>query len=138
MPLSVTHTEYVKSKIFLSCGQRPGEKAVALKLGKLLENRGFDVYIAIDVQTILEINAGIIHELKDSDYYLFVNFVREPVDGGHRGSLFSNQELAIAYSLGFERILVINQDGIRPEGMLAYIGVNSETFHDFGDLLRCR
>lgn len=133
MPLSVTHTEYVKSKIFLSCGQRPGEKAVALKLGKLLENRGFDVYIAIDVQTILEINAGIIHELKDSDYYLFVNFVREPVDGGHRGSLFSNQELAIAYALGFERILVINQDGIRPEGMLAYIGVNSETFHDFGD-----
>jgi hypothetical protein len=123
----------MKSKVFLSCGQRPGEKEVALKVGKLLENRGFDVYIAIDVQTILEINAGIIRELKGSDCHLFVNFIREPINGGHRGSLFSNQELAIAYALGFERILVINQDGIRPEGMLAYIGVNSETFHDFGD-----
>jgi hypothetical protein len=123
----------MNSKVFLSCGQRPGEKEVALKVGKLLENRGFEVYIAIDVQTILEINADIIRELKDSDYYLFINFVREPIDGGHRGSLFSNQELAIAYALGFERILVINQDGIRPEGMLAYIGVNSEFFHDFID-----
>jgi hypothetical protein len=37
---------------------------------KLLEGRGFNVYVAIDVQTILEINAGIIRELKDSDYYL--------------------------------------------------------------------
>jgi len=123
----------MKSKVFLSCGQRAGEKDVALKVGKLLETRGFDVYIAIDVQTILEINTGIIRELKDSDCYLFVNFVREPISGGYRGSLFSNQELAIAYALGFERILVINQDGIRPEGMLAYIGINSETFHDFGD-----
>jgi hypothetical protein len=57
----------MRSKVFLSCGQRPDEKDIARSVGKLLEKRGFDVYIAIDVQTILEINAGIIRELKNSD-----------------------------------------------------------------------
>jgi hypothetical protein len=78
----------MKSKVFLSCGQRAGERDVALRVGKLLETRGFDVYIAIDVQTILEINTGIIRELKDSDCYLFVNFVREPISGGYRDLCF--------------------------------------------------
>lgn len=127
------HTRRVRSKVFLSCGQGPSEKGIAAKIGGLLEQRGFDVYIAIDVQTILEINAGIIRELKNSDYYLFVNFRREQIGNEFRGSLFSNQELAIAYALGFERILVINQKGILPEGMLKYIGINTETFLDFDD-----
>ena len=34
------------------------------RVGKMLTSRGFDVYIAIDVQTILEINSGIIQVLK--------------------------------------------------------------------------
>jgi hypothetical protein len=76
-------------------------KKIAQKVGKLLESRGFNVYVAIDVQTIFEINTGIIRELKDSDYDLFVNFCREKMDAGLRGSLFSNQELAIAYALGY-------------------------------------
>ena len=92
----------VRSRVFLSCGQRREEKEIAGKIAELLENRGFDVYIAIDVQTILEINSGIICELKNSDCYLFVNFRRDPIPNGHQGSLFSNQELAIAFSLGFE------------------------------------
>ncbi|HMB84510.1 MAG TPA: hypothetical protein VKI40_10730 [Terriglobales bacterium] len=120
----------MKSRVFISCGQRASEKEIAVKLGDLLVSRGFDVYVAISVQTILEINARIIRELKNSDCFLFVNFRREKINGKYRGSLFSNQELAIAYSLGFERILVINQDGILPEGILAYIGVNTETFTD--------
>ncbi len=124
----------MRSKVFLSCGQRPGEKQVAAKIGDLLEKRGFEVYIAIDVQTVLEINTGIIRELKNSDCYLFVNFCREVIDRKYyRGSLFSNQELAIAYAEGFERILIINQEGVLREGMLSFIGVNTETFVDFDD-----
>lgn len=127
----------MKSKVFVSCGQSPSEKEVASKIGKLLEGRGFSVYIAIDVQTIHEINAGIIRELKDSDCYLFVNFCRERINrksgGQYRGSLFSNQELAIAYALDFKRILVVNQHGVLPEGMLRYIGINTETFNSFDD-----
>jgi hypothetical protein len=89
--------------------------------------------VAINAQTILEINAGIIGELKNSDCYLFVNFRRDMIRRKYRGSLFSNQELAIAYALGFERILIVNQSDIFSEGMLHYIGVNTETFKDFDD-----
>jgi hypothetical protein len=123
----------MRSRVFLSCGQRLSEKEVAAKIAELLEKRGFEVYVAIDVQTILEINTGIIRELKNSDCYLLVNFCREEIRSLYRGSLFSNQELAIAYALGFERILVINQNGILSEGMLRYIGINTETFVDFDD-----
>jgi hypothetical protein len=123
----------MKAKVFLSCGQRLEEKAVSSALQELLQRRGFDVYVAISAQTILEINAGIIGELKNSDCYLFVNFRRDIVGEGYRGSLFSNQELAIAYALGFERILVVNQEDLLAEGMLRYIGINTETFKDFQD-----
>lgn len=120
-------------KIFLSCGQRPEEKEVASAIARLLQERGFSPYVAIDVQTILDINGGIIRELKDSDCYLFVNFRRERIGTDYRGSLFSNQEMAIAYALGFDRFLVINQEGVRSEGMLAYIGINTETFAESAD-----
>jgi hypothetical protein len=123
----------VKSKVFVSCGQRENERAVARGVCDLLATRGFDVYLAIDVQTIHEINERIIRELKNSDCFLFVNFRREDVYGGSRGSLFSNQELAIAFALRFERLLAVNQEGIVPEGMLKYIGVNTETFQDAAD-----
>lgn len=123
----------MRSKVFVSCGQRPREKAVARALAKLLDKRGFNVYLAVNAQTILEINTGIVGELKNSDCYLFVNFRREPIGKKHRGSLFSHQELAIAYALNFDRILVVNQRGVMSEGMLRYIGVNTETFEDFAD-----
>lgn len=123
--------------MFLSCGQRPEELEVARKIAALLEQRGFDVYIAINVQTILEINADIVRELKNSDCYLFVNFCREQISdepsGRYRGSLFSNQELAIAYALDFKRILVVNQKGVRQEGIARYLGVNTEEFFTFDD-----
>lgn len=121
----------MRGRVFLSCGQQPPERDVANSVRDALRHRGFDVYVAINVQTMLEINTGIIAELKNCDFYLFVNFCRERIDDGHRGSLFSNQELAIAYALGFDRLLIVNQVGIRLEGMLAYIGVNTETFETF-------
>jgi hypothetical protein len=126
---------HMKSRVFVSCGQRDeGERRAARDVSELLRARGFDVYLAIDVQTILEINTGIIRELKNSDCYLCVNFRREAIDvSKFRGSLFSNQELAIAYALGFERLLVVNQEGVAAEGVLRYIGVNTESFRDYGD-----
>jgi hypothetical protein len=122
----------MKSRIFLSCGQRKNEIQVAQRIRKMVTARRFDLYIAIDVQSIFEINSGIIRELKNSDFYLFVNFRREEVCAGQfRGSLFSHQEFAIAYALGFKRILVVNQRGAKREGMLRYFGCNTEEFdHD--------
>ncbi len=72
-----TDNDDVKSKVFVSCGQHSAEeRQIARDVCEMLRRRGFDVYLAIEAQTILEINAGIIRELKNSDCYLFVNFCR--------------------------------------------------------------
>jgi hypothetical protein len=126
----------MRSKVFVSCGQRPDERDVAHALVELLEQRGFHVYLAVNAQTILEINARIIAELKNSDCYLFVNSCRERIGDKYRGSLFSHQELAIAYALGFDRVLVVNQRGVLTEGMLRYIGINTEEFAAVGVVVR--
>jgi hypothetical protein len=102
----------MKSKVFISCGQWKEELQIAQQIGELLGARGFDFFIAKDVQSIFEVNSGILWELKNSDCYLFVNFRREKLTWWKRefrGSLFSHQEFAIAYGLGFKRLLVVNQ-----------------------------
>ena len=118
------------SKVFISCGQHsPREVAIASRIAQLLGHRGFEPYVAKEVQNVFEINSGIIGQLKDSDCYLLVNFRREKIDASsHRGSLFSNQEFAIAYALGFDRIIVVNEKGVKSEGMLGYIGCNTKAF----------
>ncbi len=126
-------TSNMKSKVFVSCGQRSRERDVARKIGELLEERGLDAYVAINAQTLMEINTGVIRELKNSDYYLFVNFRRDLIGDEYQGSLFSHQELAIAYALGFERILVVSQRGAPLEGMLRHIGINTEEFEGLDD-----
>jgi hypothetical protein len=125
------------NRIFISCGQATDhERRVAREICELVRGKGFDAYLAIEAQTLLDINSGIIDELKASDYYLLVNFCRDSLSKGNRGSLFSNQELAIAYALGFKRLLVVNQVGIADEGMLRYIGVNTERFNGYDDCVR--
>jgi hypothetical protein len=123
--------------VFISCGQHTSEEQrIASEIAAMLVSWGFQAYVAKDVQTIFEINSGIIKELKNSDCYLFVNFCRERLGRKKefRGSLFSNQEFAIAYALGFEpRILVVNQKGIKSEGLLRYIGCNTEQFAGYDD-----
>lgn len=123
------------SKIFVSCGQASAEELkVADDIDAMLRRRGFDCYVAKKVTTILEINADIIRELKNSDGYLFVNFRREKLPGGdHRGSLFSAQEFAIAYALGFDRILIVNQTHLRREGLLGYIACNTAEFETYAE-----
>lgn len=120
----------MRSRIFISCGQHsPREVKIARRVAELLDSHGFDPYVAKEVQNVFEINSGIIGELKNSDCYLLVNFRREQmVRRGYRGSLFSNQEFAVAYALGFDRIIVVNEKGVRSEGMLGYIGCNTKAF----------
>jgi hypothetical protein len=91
-------------KMFVSCGQKIEEEIrTAGAIEDWLTDEGFRPYVAIQAQTILDLNGEIIRELKQSDFYLFINFRRESLgDESFRGSLLTNQELAIAYSLGFE------------------------------------
>ena len=120
----------LRSRVFISCGQSsPRDVKIAQSIARLFKGRGFDPYVAKEVQSVFEINSGIIGELKNSDCYLFVNFRRERMRPKEfRGSLFSNQEFAIAYALGFDRIIVVNEKGVKSEVMLRYIGCNTETF----------
>ncbi len=128
------------ARVFISCGQaNDEERGVAADLEKWFRSEGFDPYVAVQVQTIGDLNAGIIGALKASDYYLFVNFPRETVvaqdKGWRRGSLYSHQELAIAYALGFEHFLVVNHKHVKHEGVQEFIVSNVPEFERAGDVL---
>ena len=128
----------MKARVFISCGQVDDERVVALQIADELSELGLETYVATRINSIFEINSDIIRQLKNSDYYLFANFKREELldrdgkpTGKFRGSLFSNQELAIAYALSFERMLIVNQEGVQNEGMLAYFGINTDRFKSY-------
>ncbi len=132
-------------KVFISCGQaNADERQVAARISAWLASQGFDPYVAIQTQSILEVNTGIIRELKSSDLYLFINFRRERIRKRllipsrfdfYRGSVFTNQELAIAFALGFERMIFINQRGVKRDGLFGYIGSNTPEFTDLNEVL---
>ena len=52
-----------------------------------------------------------------------------------RGSLFTNQELAIAYTLGFDEALFMQQSGVMLEGIGKYILSNARHFDRLDDVL---
>lgn len=114
-------------KIFLSCGQSTSqEKQVANKIKKLLEDKfDLDCYVAINIQSLNEI-MKITDELKSSDYFLFIDFFRKDKD--IPCSLFSHQELALAYHLGFKDIIAFKEEGAPSEGFIKYVQSNPEPF----------
>src|SRR5258708_33698663 len=123
------------ARAFISCGQREGEEVVAQAIASgLLNLLGLRASVALDVQSIQDVNSGILGELRRSDYYVFVDFCREPLSGSGeglcRGSLFSHQELAIAYALGFEHALFFRERNVKLEGVCAYIASNATVFDD--------
>ena len=120
-------------KVFISCGQNNAEeRSIAAELRQWFKERGFFPYVAIQAQSIQDINSAIISELKSSDYYIFIDFPRElfqdDPEGTHRGSLFTHQEMAIAYILGFERVLFLRHKDVRLEGLLKYTASNAIEF----------
>ena len=124
-------------KVFVSCGQRPpDERRIALAVKDLLEREfGLTIYLAFKVQSLDDIMT-ITNELRSSDYYLFIDFIRRP-DLPHDlpVSLFTHQELSLAYHLGFRDIIAFQQKGAPLEGFVRYVLSNPETFADQHDLL---
>jgi hypothetical protein len=124
-------------KVFVSCGQATRtERKAAGEIGDLLKAKGFQPYVAIETQSIEDVNFEIISNLKSSDYYVFVDFRREVIkkklfgSAVYRGSLFTNQELALTYILSFQKVMFIQQTGIRLEGIAKYIASNARSFSD--------
>ena len=131
-----------KARVFISCGQATdAERKIAADVKRWFQRRGFQPYVAIQAQTLADVNSGIIDELKRADFYVFIDFRRELlVTGGakrktYRGSLFTNQELAIAFLLGFEHVVFLQQLGVERNGLLNYMGSNAEIFSRSDDVL---
>lgn len=121
------------AQAFISCGQRPGEREIASSVANVVEARGIRPFVAVAAQSIHDVNGGIIAQLKRSDYYIFIDFRREVLGSRdsetlYRGSLFTHQELAIAYALSFENVLFLRQRGVALEGMSAFITANAISF----------
>jgi hypothetical protein len=128
------------AQIFISCGQaNERERATAAHLKAALITDGYRVHVAIQAQSLNDINAGIIRELERSDYYIFIDLGRERLSwkpgSRARGSLFTHQELAIAHRSNFERALFFQQEGVELEGLLRYMGANATSFRRGADLV---
>lgn len=129
------------AQIFVSCGQATDrERAIAAALRRVLEEDGFSVYVAIEAQSVEDVNSGIIRQLERSDYYVFIDFRREALGNNcFRGSVFTHQELAIAHRSGFEHTLFFQETGVELQGLLRYMGANPTQFGpdaDLADLVR--
>ena len=128
------------TKIFVSCGQRTEqERKIAEALQAKLRSLAYETYVAIEEQTTEALADNIFRNLSTSEYFLFIDFRREKVagdDGGtfYRGSLFSNQELALAKFLRLE-ILPFREKEVKSEGIVPFIQLNPTIFDDREELV---
>ena len=123
-------------KVFISCGQRPpDETRIATTIKSILKNDfGLDSYLAFKIQSLNDVMI-ITNELRSSDYYLFIDFVRRPTHAYDLPvSLFTHQELALAHHIGFSDIIALQQDNAPMDGFLRYVLSNPEHFSDEADL----
>ena len=124
---------------FLCCGQAtPEERLAANTVADWFRASGYEPYVAVTVQTIMDLNSGIIGALKTSDYYVLINFRREEISGNpvlYRGSLYTHQELAAAYVLDFQDMILVSQRDLKQEGILKFIVSNAQTFDSANEVL---
>jgi len=120
----------VKARVFISCGQKKDteEFDLAQKVKSVLKDKGFDSYVAVTHQTLKDLKSNIFRQLRNSEYFLFIDLKRELLKNGtYRGSLFSHQELALASYLDLETI-AFQEKGVEKMGILPFIQVNAEEF----------
>jgi len=126
-----------EAKIFVSCGQRAGsdEIGIAEKIRSKLQGLGFEVYLAFEQQSLSDLRANIFRELEDSEYFLFIDFVRDQIKVGskkklYRGSLFCNQELALAAYLE-KPVIAFQERGVKKlDGLMSFLQANCQEFAD--------
>jgi hypothetical protein len=131
-------TAELKPKVFVSCGQHTeDERGIARQIAEELTRLGFEPYVAVIEQTVEGLKNNLFRQLETSEYFLFIDFKREQFANStdQRGSLFTNQELAIASFLGLDAI-AFQEDGVRKlDGMLYAMQLNPESFADRSGLV---
>lgn len=121
-----------KAKVFVSCGQSSeSEVAAAKAVRQVLEDRKFEVYVAVhdtDVHGVTEI----LKHLKSSEYCLLIDFHRPGKCPPF--SLFTHQELAIAYDRRIKTACFLQsplkENGAMRQGMGKFLFVEPESFAD--------
>jgi hypothetical protein len=84
----------MRARVFVSCGQAKNseEMELASNIAQMLESLGYDPYVAAKEQTLAGLKENIFRRLEESEYFLFVDFKRDALNGRsppiHRGSLF--------------------------------------------------
>ncbi len=130
----IAELAFPQARVFISCGQHDDtEKSLGFACQKHLQKRGFKTYLAEAVQNLEGLTENIFRHLRTSEYAVFIDPKREPLDDGTcRGSLFVNQELAIA---AFQQIesLVFHQEAVKREGVSEYIMAKPIHFQDRSD-----
>jgi hypothetical protein len=121
--------------VFLSCGQNDRELQIAERVGRLLQERPFqlNVFIARATNNLYSLNNDVLTKLAYADYFIFVNFRRET--DGFPGSLYSHQELAMALALGHQRLLIFSEEGAPNVGIIQSIVQNRPNFSTDDELL---
>lgn len=128
--------EQARARVFISCGQskETDEAAIASAIAAKLTSAGFEPYVAVVEQTLIGLRENIFQRLRESEYFIFIDFQREKIRDGtppvYRGSLFSHQELAIASFLQIEP-LVFQEIGVDPnDGIIRFLQANAIPFSD--------
>lgn len=135
-----------KATVFISCGQRTErEKNIGLEVDRYFLQRGFETYFAKKVHSPKALTEHIFANLKESEYFVFIDFKRERIKScklrlekkktdKFRGSLFVNQEIAIATFLELEGIGFLEK-GVKREGILNYLIFNARPFKDGTEII---
>src|SRR5262245_36764751 len=96
--------------VFLSCGQRAGERELARDIQQMIERefKPMRCYNADSIQGFDDV-MSITQQLARSDYYLFIDFKRDdPVPI----SVFTHQEFALASAWRITEMLAFQEEGL--------------------------
>jgi hypothetical protein len=104
--------------VFLSCGQRPGERELAREIQQMIERefKPMKCYNADSRQGFEDV-MSITEHLARSDYYLFIDFKR---DDSVPISVFTHQEFALARAWQIEEMLAFQEKGLQEKGLSSH------------------
>lgn len=126
------------ARVFISCGQRDEqEKTIGLAIANFFREKNFETYFAESVHSPETLTENIFKFPNQSEYFVYIDFKRDKLEGKgeYRGSLFVNQEIAIATFLGLEGIGFRQEDTLR-EGIEGYHIYNAFPFKSAEDITR--
>jgi len=125
-----------KARVFISCGQKNArEKAIGKCVQDYFVGRDFETYFAESTHSSDGLTQNIFRFLNQSEYFVFIDFKREKLSADeHRGSLFVNQEIAIATFLNLTGV-GFAEKGVKREGILGYQIYNAIPFEDGTEII---